>query len=160
MNTVTSQFDVAAFMQQQVRDVFQTMAALEVKPVPIQQDGNHHERISGVVGLGSETITGAVYLHLPLPLAEHITRQLLGLEPTDPVEEAAVNDVTGELTNMVAGGLKSTLCDRGVPCAVSTPTIIRGTAYEIEVLPDVSRYCLSFDAGPFQFNVEAHLKQN
>ncbi len=161
MSMFIQNLDVTAFLQQQAKDVFQTMAALDVQPVqpnPSRDGLNGQERITGIVGLGGDQVTGAVYLHLPLPLAEQVTRQLLGLEGAEAVDEAAVNDVTGELTNMLAGGFKSALCDRGLVCAVSTPTIIRGTAYEIERIPDVQRTSVPLSAGTHPLLVEAHLK--
>jgi chemotaxis protein CheX len=159
MSSILERFDLTAFLQQQARDVFNTMASLEVQPAPGPNGLATEERITGVVGLGGENITGAVYLHMPIGLAEQITRQMLGMEPADPLEESAVNDVTGELTNMLAGGLKSALCDRGLVCAVSTPTIIRGSSYEIELLPDVQHNILDLTASGQPLQVEVHLKE-
>ena len=45
--------------------------------------------------------------------------------------------MVGEATNMLTGGLKSWLCDSGAECAVSTPAIIRGSAFVIEPVPEV-----------------------
>jgi len=46
---------------------------------------------------------------------------MLGLPPDEITGETEVNDVVGEATNMLTGGLKSWLCDAGSDCAVSTP---------------------------------------
>jgi CheY-specific phosphatase CheX len=59
---------------------------------------------------------------------------------------------------MLAGGLKSSFCDSGAPCAVSTPAIIRGSSFQIESLPDVRHEVLLFDCGPNRVVVEVHLK--
>jgi chemotaxis protein CheX len=69
-----------------------------------------------------------------------------------------VNDVVGELTNMLTGGLKSWLCDAGADCAVSTPGIIRGSSFSVEPLPEIEQLRLGFAAGPDQFSVEVHYK--
>ena len=74
--------------------------------------------------------------------------------------EADVNDVVGEATNMLTGGLKSWLCDAGAECAVSTPAIIRGTAFNIESMPDVLRELLVFNCGEDRLIVEVHIKFN
>jgi chemotaxis protein CheX len=68
--------------------------------------------------------------------------------------------VVGEVTNMLAGGLKSWLCDAGAECAVSTPAIIRGNAFAIESMADVMRDLLVFDSGNNRFVVEVHIKLN
>jgi chemotaxis protein CheX len=70
-----------------------------------------------------------------------------------------VNDVVGEATNMLAGGLKSWLCDAGASCAVSTPAIIRG-AFAVEAMPDVAREFLVFESGADRVIVEIHIKLN
>jgi chemotaxis protein CheX len=160
MSSILEEFDLTAFLQQHARDVFNTMASMDVQPRPGPNGLSREERITGVVGLGGENITGAVYLHLPLGLAEQITRQMLGMEPAEELEESAVNDVAGELTNMLAGGLKSALCDRGLVCAVSTPTIIRGSSYDIEVLPDVQQNVLDLTVSGRPIQLEVHVKQS
>ena len=48
----------------------------------------------------------------------------------------------------------------GIECAVSTPGIIRGTAYDIEPMPDVKREWLVFECGEERFAVEVHVKFN
>lgn len=158
MSASLQDFDVEGFMKQHVRDVFHTMVSLPAVAAPDANGVLQEERITGGIGLGGEQITGAVYLHIPLSLANHITRQVLGMDAAETPDEAAVNDVVGEFTNMLAGGLKSTLCDRGIPCAVSTPAIIRGTAFEIETTPDTQRTLMRFCAEDTPFLVEVHLK--
>ena len=70
------------------------------------------------------------------------------------------NDVLGEITNMLTGHLKSCLCDAGAPCAVSIPSIIRGSSYQVETLPDVRRELLLFHCEADPLAVEVHLKFN
>lgn len=160
MSSPLNNFDVASFMKQHVSDVFTTMASLEAVPTQESNGVGQEERITGGIGIGGEQIAGAVYLHMPLSLANHITRQMLGMDATETPDECTVNDVVGELTNMLAGGLKSTLCDRGAPCAVSTPAIIRGAAFEIETMPETQQTLVRFRAADFPFLVEVHLKFN
>ena len=52
-----------------------------------------------------------------------------------PDQSAAVahsRDAIGELTNMVAGNVKSKLCDLGLECAISVPAVVRGINLTIE----------------------------
>jgi len=83
---------------------------------------------------------------------------MLGLPAEEMNNESEVNDVVGEVKNMVAGGLKSWLCDAGAVCAMSTPAIIRGTSFAIEPMPDVQRASLVFDCGEDRVLVEVHVK--
>jgi CheY-specific phosphatase CheX len=61
---------------------------------------------------------------------------------------------------MLAGGLKSALCDKGYECAVSTPAIIRGTSFAIESLPDVRQEQMIYEINGSRFAVEVHVKFN
>lgn len=149
---------VCEFMKRHLVEVFETMVATKAELQPDGQPPHHKERVTGSVGFAGENVTGAVYLHLSAALASHSTAAMLGLGPADPVGDAEVNDVVGEMTNMLTGGLKSWLCDAGLPCAVSTPAIIRGASFEIESMPDVQRECLLFKCGEEGVIVEIHIK--
>lgn len=158
MSTQTQTLDVQPFMNKHLVDVFETMLSLRAEPRPEMTDSNFTTRVTGSVGFGGESVTGAVYLHLSGAFAIHCTSLMLGLSAEELNSENDVNDVVGEMTNMLAGGLKSTLCDLGNSCAVSTPAIIRGTSYEIEALPDVQRHLLPFISDGNYVLVEVHIK--
>jgi chemotaxis protein CheX len=152
--------DVHEFMLRHLADVFETMLSMKAAPAPQAGVPTFGERVSGSVGFAGETVTGAVYLHLSAPFANRVAATMLGMAPEEITGETDVNDVVGEVTNMLAGGLKSWLCDAGAECAVSTPAIIRGTAFAIESMPDVKRELLVFDSGQDRFIVEVHIKFN
>jgi chemotaxis protein CheX len=132
---------------------------LSMKAVNAPPDGvpQFDERVTGCVGFAGEHVNGAIYLHLPAPFAAGVAAAMLGLAPAD-LGEAEVNDVVGEVTNMLTGGLKSWLCDSGAECAVSTPAIIRGSAFAIEPVPDVAREWLIFNCDHNRIVVEIHVK--
>jgi len=157
-HSLSTPLDIRKFLTGHVVDVFGTMLSLSAVPVAGDVIPSFPERITGSVGFGGEKLNGAVYLHLSSPFASTATGIILGCTPAD-LGEVETNDVIGELTNMLAGGLKSALCDHGLPCAVSTPAIIRG-AYEIETVPDVCRELLLFEADKNRFAVEIHVKFN
>jgi len=152
--------DVREFMTRHLADVFDTMLSMKAVPAPTASLPVFGERVSGSVGFAGETVTGAVYLHLSAPFANKVTAAMLGMAPEETTGESEVNDVVGEATNMLTGGLKSWLCDSGADCAVSTPAIIRGTAFAIEPMGDVVRECLVFDCGEDRLVVEVHIKFN
>ncbi len=144
-------------MTSHLLEIFDTMFSMTAvalgKAVPREEP----ERVSGSMGFGGESITGAVYLHLPAKFAASLAGGMIGTAP-ESLSEAEVNDVVGELTNMLTGGLKSWLCDASFPCAVSTPAVIRGKSFAIEAPPEIDRLCLGFSAGENHFSVELHYK--
>jgi CheY-specific phosphatase CheX len=152
--------DVREFMTRHLADVFDTMLSMKAVLSPTTSVPLFGERVSGSVGFAGETVTGAVYLHLSAPFAIKVAAAMLGITPEEITGEADVNDVVGEATNMLTGGLKSWLCDSGAECAVSTPAIIRGTAFNIEPMADVQRELLVFDCGENRLVVEVHIKFN
>jgi len=160
MSSSVQSFDVRQFLSHHLADVFSTMLSLKAAPEPDAAIPHFESRVTGSVGFGGETVTGAVYLHLSSGLALKAASAMLGLDPAEITGEGEVNDVVGEMTNMLAGGLKSTLCDLGAACAVSTPAIIRGTSFEIEALPGVRRECMVFSCDADRVVVELHIKFN
>lgn len=143
-----------------IANVFDTMLNLPLKPVPENPDIALKNRITSAVGFGGETIAGVVYIHLMEPFARKITAAMLGMTEAEIGSESEVYDVMGELANIVTGGLKSHLCDAGALCAVSTPSIIRGDSYEIEVLPDIQRDRLVLDSEGNPVVIEIHVQFN
>src|SRR5690349_13430678 len=146
MSEPVQSLDIPGFMTRHLVEVFETMLAMQVAPMAKFEPTHYVERVSGSVGFAGDNVNGAVYLHLSAAFANRVAAAMLGLAPEE-LAEADVNDVIGEVTNMLTGGLKSSLCDTGAPCAVSTPAIIRGTSFVIEPLVDVERIWLGFDCG-------------
>src|SRR5882757_6498137 len=102
---VATEFNVAEHIREIVGNVFQTMAGARAVPTK-DHDPLPPEQISGTIGIAGENVTGAVYLHLPDSLARAVTRTMLQDTPGQGAGDNDINDVLGELTNMVGGGLK------------------------------------------------------
>ena len=69
-----------------------------------------------------------------------------------------VNDVMGEVSNMVVGNIKSRLCDRGMECVLTIPSIVRGNHFSIEPVSSTERNVMSFRCEGSQLVVEVLLK--
>lgn len=66
---------------------------------------------------------GFVQVRMPLTTASHVAGEVLGLPAEEKLSESDVNDVVGELANIVAGNFKSNLCDAGLTCTLSPPRL-------------------------------------
>jgi CheY-specific phosphatase CheX len=148
---------ICEFMNRHLVDVFETMLSMKAVPITDADMPPLEDRVTGCVAFAGDRINGAVYLHLATAFAGQVAGAMLGLPPEE-LGEADVNDVVGEATNMLTGGLKSWLCDSGAECAVSTPAIIRGSAFVIEPVPDVEREWLIFNCNNNRIVVEIHVK--
>ena len=149
---------IQEFLTRHLAEVFSTMLSLPAVPLAELLPANPQERVSGSVGFVGEAVTGAVYLNVPAPFAAHITGAMLGLPAEETPGDADVNDVVGEVTNMLAGGLKSWLCDAGAACALTTPAIIRGSSFHILPSEGVTRIQFNFESGAHRGLVEVHVK--
>lgn len=147
-------------MSRHLVDVFETMLAIKAVPQPGATIPHFSSRVTGSVGFAGENVNGAVYLHFSASFAQSVAAAMLGLAPEEIRDENEINDVIGEASNMVVGGMKSWLCDMGVECAMSTPAIIRGTAFAIEPMPDVAREWIIFECAGNAVVVEVHIKLN
>jgi chemotaxis protein CheX len=116
--------------------------------------------VVGSVGLAGESVTGAVFLHVSEVFARKITAAMLAVHIQEIQGGEQVHDVVSEVTNMVGGRLKSRLCDAGFRCAMSTPTVIRGSSFRIETAPDAHPRECFFLCGQEKFLVAVHLKFN
>jgi len=152
--------NVCEFMTRHLVDVFETMLSMPAVLQPAATVPHFDNRVTGSVGFAGDKVTGAIYLHFSAPFATTVAAAMLGLKPEELSDDNEVNDVVGEATNMVTGGLKSWLCDSGADCAMSTPAIIRGKAFSIEPMPDVQRECLVFKCNQDFVVVEIHIKLN
>jgi CheY-specific phosphatase CheX len=112
-------------------NVFSTMLKMTVELRPAGTDVNiPGERVVGSVGFAGKAI-GVVYIHVSNEFAQAIAGAMLGMKPAD-LGTHEVDDVLGEVSNMVGGNLKSSLCDAGLPCALTIPSITRGGDFHIQ----------------------------
>jgi CheY-specific phosphatase CheX len=159
MNIAIQSDQMQQFVFRHLGSVFETMLSMQPKPVAADKTtkfgGN---RITGSVSMVGAQVTGQVYLHLETFFTYRAASAMLGISMQDLASDADVNDALGELTNMVAGGLKSWLCDAGALCTLTTPAIIRGNSYQIVHRPGVQIFSVPFECDTQHGLVEIHLK--
>ncbi len=122
---------ISGFVRGAVCEVFSTMLQLEAIADEIDDASPPPINITGVSGQVSFTgkMKGSLYQNFSEKLAKMCACRILGSETLPDME---VNDVVGELTNMVTGNLKSKMADKGFNCTLSIPTVIRGTSISID----------------------------
>lgn len=133
--------NIGVLVNAAVTEVFATMLNLEMRQLPADQcTFNGEPQIASAVGFTGQA-SGVVYLYTTARFAQRITRGLLGLGEADAHTEEMVNDAMGEMANMVVGHFKSRLTDRGLPCVMTIPSIVRGSQFDIEAVSqtDVER---------------------
>ena len=151
--------EIRAYIADHLASVFETMLALNAVPSADSTVREFaEERVSGSVGFAGETVTGSLYLHVSAPFARQATASMLGLPLEEVTSPAEINDVVGEITNMLGGGLKSWLCDHDAVCVLTTPAVIRGTSFAVVAGAGVEVIQIGFDCGSERGLVEIHVK--
>jgi CheY-specific phosphatase CheX len=118
---------VSACITEAVTRVFSTMLNLEIENDVTTDDFAvppfDFTGICGCVSFAGK-MTGIVYFSMKISFSQQITKLIVG--DSQGLGENEVNDVIGELTNMITGNLKSMMADKGYNCALSIPNIMSG----------------------------------
>jgi chemotaxis protein CheX len=130
--TDINKLDLKAFCINSTRGVFHTMLSMEVAqveaPPSMELSGN---KVVGCVSFAGDVI-GNICVHVTRQFARVMTAAMLGMEVDEVEEDEEINDVIGEVSNMVGGDMKSKLCDAGFPCVLSIPNVTTGSDFKIE----------------------------
>lgn len=112
-------------------NVLKTMASLDLKPQKprIKKDEIARGDISGLIGMIGDKTRGSMSITFDENLALEIMQNMLGERPNGLNEE--VNDMVGEITNMVTGGAKRILAESGFDFDMATPIVVSGKGHTI-----------------------------
>ncbi len=131
MNEINT-LDIKTYVGNALKDVFATMFSMDVVLVDGElQTVEEGDRIMGSVSFAGD-VMGNVNIHVNDNFARLMTANMLDMEVDEIESEEEVHDVIGELCNMIGGDLKSRLCDAGMPCKLSIPSIASGNSFEVE----------------------------
>jgi len=112
-------------------NVMSTMAKMELTPEKpkLKKDEVALGDISGVIGMVSKTAKGSLSITFDTPLALATMKGMVGEGP-DVINEEII-DLVGEITNMVTGGAKRLLSEKGFDFDMATPIVISGNNHTI-----------------------------
>jgi CheY-specific phosphatase CheX len=146
------------YMSRHFADVFSTMLSLSAVLSQSKARPAFVAQVSSAVGFAGESVVGALNVHLSEALARRSATILLGLSAEHVPRPAEVNVALGKLSDLLAGGLTTWLCNAGAACVMGTPAIIRGKAFTIERMPDLDHTALVFECGCEYVIVEMHVR--
>lgn len=119
--------DLAAELDQTVLMIWEAMFSRPLQRT-LHPDGESFAGLTGIVSLDGE-FQGAVVVHCATALAARLTAELFETEGEPDV--ADVQDAVGELTNMIAGNIKSILPS---PSSLGLPVVAIGRDYQLQVM--------------------------
>jgi len=150
--------EVGDLLNSSVPEVFNTMLTLEAVPAsPPDLHSSGETLVAGSVGFIGD-VNGVVYLHLTAAFARALAGKMLGLTDAELEGDEMVNDVIGEVSNMIVGAVKSRLCDSGSPCVLTIPCVVRGQDFKVASAGASERRLLGFRCGADHFLVELLMK--
>jgi len=152
--------DLERILQEATISVFTTMLSFQIEPGKL--DGtmfNGDPHIAGAVGF-TGGYNGIIYLYSSAVYARHMTCCLLGMRDEEIEGDEMVNDAMGELTNMIAGSVKSKLDNHGDHCVMTIPSVVRGADFRIEPMTGVRRRTLFFRCNGGVVLTEALIKSS
>lgn len=108
-----------------------TMAHMELIPEKprLKKDQIAMGDVSGLIGMVSEQVRGSLSITFEGPLALAAMKNMVGEAPDEINEE--ITDLVGEITNMVTGGAKRMLSERGLEFNMATPIVVSGANHTI-----------------------------
>ena len=127
-------------------NVLATMASTQLipgKPL-LKRNEVAHGDVSGLIGMVGPNIKGSLSISFDESLALAIMQGMLGENPGKINEE--VTDMVGEITNMVAGGAKNLLGEKGHEFGMATPIVVSGKKHTITHQTDGPKIMIPFTA--------------
>jgi len=137
---------------QSLLNVISTMASMDLTPgkPQVKTDNLAKGDVSGLIGMVGPQTKGSLSITFEQKLVLQIMQNMLGENPGKINEE--VTDLVGEITNMVTGGAKNLLGQKGYEFEMATPMVVSGKGHTIShkangtkiIMPFTSPYGTAF----------------
>jgi chemotaxis protein CheX len=112
-------------------NVLSTMAKIELKQYNSSSESDARwGEVSAIIGMVGPQIRGSMAISFDKKLSLAIMHNMLAEEITEITEE--VSDMVGEMTNMVCGGAKAHLSEKGYQFEMATPVVVSGSKHKIQ----------------------------
>lgn len=125
-------------------NVLKTMAQTELKAGKPRKksDAKASGDVSGLIGMVGPQVKGSLSITFDESLALEIMHRMLGEKPKGINDE--VSDMVGEITNMICGGAKSELAQKGYDFGMATPAVVTGKNHTINHQVDGPKMIMPF----------------
>ena len=125
-------------------NVMQTMAQTQLVPGKPQKKSDNQARgeISGLIGMVGDNIQGSMSISFEEGLVLEIMQKMLGEKPESI--DSDVQDMVGEITNMICGGAKNELGQKGYDFGMATPMVVSGKNHTIKHQVDGKKMVMPF----------------
>ncbi|WP_133469798.1 chemotaxis protein CheX [Paraglaciecola marina] len=125
-------------------NVLKTMAQVELVPGKPRKktDEKAGGDVSGLIGMVGDNIQGSLSISFEESLVLEIMEKMLGEKPESI--DSDVKDMVGEITNMICGGAKSDLDQKGFDFGMATPIVVSGKNHSVDHQVDGKKMVMPF----------------
>jgi chemotaxis protein CheX len=157
MTNLLSQQELIQIANRSVLEVWRTQLKKEIHPTPTSHLPIRSPRIATVSWTGSSA-SGEVVLTISSAGAQLVAQTLLGASGTDVPGDTDLDDVVGELCNMVAGLVSTDLRHRGLTGTLHPPQVTRSPPTAI-ASPSTPTACLTqWICGDYSFTFTINIQ--
>jgi chemotaxis protein CheX len=119
--------DLENILKAATATVFSTMLNTTPEFGPFESDcTTGEEQVAGTVGF-TGSLNGIIHFCSSASFARRLTCRMLSMEESEIEGNEMINDVIGELTNMLAGQIKHRMQQAGTHCLLTVPSVMRGS---------------------------------
>jgi len=141
-------------VQESVVNILSTMANLlpETGEPTLKKGEFDSGDVTGIIDLVSKQKTGSIAISFSKPVVVEIAKRMLGMDGDIPDSE--LFDLVGEITNMMAGGAKGLLYDKGYEFDMAIPRVVEDSLKQIKHTVQGPIIVLPFNTDSGRFFVE------
>jgi chemotaxis protein CheX len=142
-----------------MQNVLSTMAMMEAQPgkPALKEDDVARGDVTGLIGMTSPQTKGSLSISFSESVICKIASNMLG-ERITKIDETAT-DLVGELTNMVTGGAKNLLAEKGYDFDMAIPAVVAGKNHVVRHKTNGPRIQLPFNTDSGRFFIEICFEQ-
>jgi len=151
---------IIEYAKKVVNEIFSKM--IFIKPInekPIMGTENSNipgkKDISGIIGLGGN-ISASIMVHFEQESALRVTSSMLGMEYKEI--DSDVIDAVGEMTNMIAGGIKTELAGIGIELDLGLPIVVTGKNFNTDCINKEDSVLMPFKIDGHSMFVELNFR--
>lgn len=139
-------------------NVLSTMGGVAPKPQkPHLKNGSRsYGEVTGIIGLAGKEAKGSFAVSFSKSCIVKVVSNMLG-EDIEDLENDII-DAVGEIANMISGGARAELENKGYSFEMAIPSVISGMGHKVVHMTDFPIIVVPFDTEHGPFFVEACLK--
>jgi chemotaxis protein CheX len=148
--------ELIALLDGDVREIFSTMVGMQISPGQLAETvAKFTDCVTAMIGFAG-SYNGMISINTPQKFALAVASEMLGMEITECDDD--VRDALGEIANMVGGSFKHHFVKDGHEVRLSTPSVMSGEEYFVNVGSALDTLTLLFPYREDLFLVSVYLE--